>query len=360
MLSIIRSPCCGSELSIESVSQKQGDHIKSGSLSCQSCSTRYPIERYVPRLVPKENYSSSWGDLWMETAELTRDSSTGLTFYRDVLHGSYHEGDKAIEGTSPFGFAWPTDLSGQLVLEVGPGTGCCTEHLVKTGCELVVIDMSHAIDSFSEELHSHSNLNVIQADINNPVLKKSLFDRIWLFQVLQHTPSPAATLKTMFSLLKEGGEISFTSYGGSTLFNPWYYRFTKGLGTRFGWKLINLYVPIVVQFKFYLHQFFDYLGFSRLANLVDRVLGFADPRNIYRRVRLQGMEDYPVGAQYKNTGDHRILMQFVILNTYDAITPEYSLNADHQTIEKWTAEAGFEEINSWGTGGVRAKAKRPR
>jgi len=51
-------------------------------------------------------------------------------------------------------------------------------------------------------------------------------------------------------------------------------------------------------------------------------------------------------------------VKYVIVNTFDRITPEYTNSADHETIERWTREAGFTSVETWGRGGVRARAIR--
>ena len=45
-----------------------------------------------------------------------------------------------------------------------------------------------------------------------------------------------------------------------------------------------------------------------------------------------------------------------VVNTFDRITPEYTNSAGHETIEGWTRDAGFSSVETWGRGGVRARA----
>ena len=54
--------------------------------------------------------------------------------------------------------------------------------------------------------------------------------------------------------------------------------------------------------------------------------------------------------------DHDLLVRYVVVNTFDRITPEYTNSAGHETIEGWTREAGFSSVETWGRGGVRARA----
>ena len=350
VLEFLRCPGCEGRLNVAEGTEARGE-VRDGTLACSACRARYQVRRFVPRMAPAANYSDSWGKLWLQTGEILRDSFTGLPFHRNALHGTYDEGaDGLDDGRSPFGFGWPTDLGGERVLEVGPGTGNFTEHLARSGAELVSVDMSSAIDTLPEELITRSNVDVIQGDITTGILGPARFDRLWVFQVLQHTPSPPATLKELHGLLREGGELAFTSY--KTLYNPWYYRLTKRVPDHIAWRAIAWLVPRLLPLKYSLARRPRRITTRVALSLLEPV----DPRDIYVRTRRGGMRDYIHGALWERTGDHDLLVKYVVVNTFDRITPEYTNSADHETIERWTREAGFSSVVTWGRGGVRARA----
>ena len=352
LLELLRCPRCAGRMRLDGGDRRE-EEIETGVLSCEGCSARYPIRRYVPRLVPESNYSRSWGKLWRETGHLLRDSFTGVPFHENVLHGAYSEEPGSDDGRSPFGFGWPRDLAGERVLEVGPGTGNVTEHLVETGAEIVAVDMSDAIDTLPEELLRRPNLNVVQADINAPVLEPASFDRVWLFQVLQHTPSPPETLRGLRELLRDGGEIALTSYSGER-FRAWYYPFTKKLPDPLAWRVIGFLVPRLVPLKYRLMK-----RRKLPARLLAKLLEPIDPRNIYLQTLEGQAERYVHGALWRQTGDRDLLMKYVVINTFDRITPDYTNTATHETVERWLLDAaGFSSAETWGRGGVRAKATR--
>lgn len=329
--------------------------VETGELLCQGCSARYPVRRWVPRLVPESNYSESWGKLWRETGHLLRDSFTGIPFHENVLHGSYSEEPGNDDGRSPFGFAWPRDLGGRRVLEVGTGTGNITEHLVETGAEIVSVDMSDAIGTLPEELLRRPNLNVVQADINSAIFEPAAFDRIWLFQVLQHTPSPPDTLRRLRELLRDGGEIAFTSYGGER-FWAWYYPVTKRIPDRLAWRLISFLVPRLAPLKYRLMKG---RRIPILTALALKLLEPVDPRNIYFQSREGEADRYIHGTVWRRTGDEDLLLKYVVINTFDRITPDYTNPATHETVERWLLDsAGYSSAETWGRGGVRARAVR--
>ena len=350
VLDYLRCPDCGGRLGVSEAIEAHGE-VRDGALACSACPAGFRVQRYVPRMAPEANYSDSWGELWLQTGEILRDSFTSLPFHRNALHGSYDESANGLDdGRSPFGFGWPTDLSSERVLEVGPGTGNFTEHLARTEAQLVSVDMSGAIDTLPEELLTRPNVDVIQGDITTGLLGAARFDRLWLFQVLQHTPSPPETLKELRGLLREGGELAFTSY--LSPYDPWYYRLTKRMPDQIAWRVIAWLVPRLLPLKYSLRR--------RPPRITTRValalLEPVDPRDIYVRTRLGGMRDYIHGALWERTGDHDLLVQYAAVNTFDRITPEYTNSADHETIERWTRDAGFSDVVTWGRGGVRARA----
>jgi uncharacterized protein YbaR (Trm112 family)/ubiquinone/menaquinone biosynthesis C-methylase UbiE len=350
LLEILCCPECQGQFEVHNAVDKNGETVK-GILRCVKCTASFPVENYIPRFVDKSNYSSSWGKLWLETGAIVRDSFTGVPFYYNAIHGVYsQENDSWKDGHSPFGFAWPTDLTGETILEVGPGTGTCTEHLVNTGANLVCVEMSSAIDSFPEELLTRPNINVVQGDINDSILRDECFDRIWLFQVLQHTPSPLDTLVTMWRLLRMGGELAFTSYKGH--FNPWYYRFTKRIKDERAWKLTAYLVPKLVPVKYRLQK----ANIPVVSRVLVKLLQPVDPRNIYFNTIEGRADEYVHGYLWNRNHDKDLLMKYVILNTFDRITPTHTNSADHQTIEQWARDAGFSSVRIWGKRGVRAKA----
>lgn len=351
LLNIISCKCKGKFI-LKNCTEKHNE-IYSATLECSGCKAQFPIKNYIPRLIDDYNYSESWGVLWKETGAILRDSFTGTPWHYNAIHGKYSEA--AGENLSPFGFEWPTDMHGKKILEIGPGTGNCTEHLVNTGADVLCVDMSEAIDTFSEELLTKPNINVIQCDINKGFIPENYFDRIWLFQVLQHTPAPPETLKNIRKFLKPGGEIAFTSYSSS--FNPWYYRFTKKVNNQLSWNLISKWIPVLIPVKYRLQKFFCIIRLPVMAKVIRVLFGPIDPRDVYFRT-LEGLADnYVMGMMWKKTRDKELLMKYVIINTFDAITPEYTnCCKDEELMEEWLKDAKYSTYKIWGVTGLRVRA----
>jgi hypothetical protein len=176
-----------------------------------------------------------------------------------------------------------------------------------------------------------------------------------MFQVLQHTPSPPETLRRLRDLLRDDGEIAFTCYGGER-FNAWYYPVTKRIPDRLAWRLIEWVVPRLAPVKYRLMKA-PRRSLPRMLAL--KLLDPVDPRNIYFHSREGEADRYIHGAVWKRTGDDGLLLKYVAINTFDRITPDYTNPATHETVERWLLDsAGYSSAETWGRGGVRARAAR--
>lgn len=166
-------------------------------LACRDCARTYPVVREVPRFVSPENYASSFGFQWQLHARTQLDShnGTGISaqrFFRETR--------------------WPEDLTGQRVLEVGCGSGRFSEVVLATGASCFSIDYSLAVDACWANCGAHPRLHVFQADLFHLPFRRGLFDRIFCFGVLQHTPEPARAFASLLPYLKEGGSIAVDAY----------------------------------------------------------------------------------------------------------------------------------------------------
>ncbi len=345
LLEKIKSPISGEKFTIKHEVIKN-DEIYSGYLVCESTNENYPIINYIPRFISHQNYSDSWGELWRKTAETIRDSYTEETFYYDAIFGKYDESGKGKKGYSPFGFEWDKDLLNQNVLEIGGGVGVCLEHLMHTGANIISVDMSNAVDTLPEKILIHPKVNVIQADVLSGVMVENLYDKIWLFQVLQHTPYPSKTLKGVKPLLKKGGELSVTSY--HNVFYPWYQKITK----HFSFGVVYWMTKLLLPIKYYGQQV------PIIGRIIRKLLEPVDPRNIYFLAKKGLSKDYVYGKLYEKTSDEKMLLWHTVINTFDTITPTYTNGATNNVIEKWLQEAEYKNIKVWGENGARGKATR--
>ena len=125
-LDLLACPRCQSELELQASNQKS-DSVETGTLSCSSCRSRYDIVRSVPRFVPKQNYADGFGFQWTKHATTEFDSYSGAKISESRFFNETR---------------WPRDMRGQVILEVGCGSGRFSEQAQKTGATVVSFDYS--------------------------------------------------------------------------------------------------------------------------------------------------------------------------------------------------------------------------
>jgi SAM-dependent methyltransferase/uncharacterized protein YbaR (Trm112 family) len=101
----------------------------------------------------------------------------------------------------------------KLVLEVGIGIGGIADHIVRAhGCELVGIDLSHAVDSAYRHFGKNPFLHIVQASAFATPFKENTFDLVYSQGVLHHTFSTRAAFSRICRLPKKGGRLYIWVY----------------------------------------------------------------------------------------------------------------------------------------------------
>ena len=296
------------------------EETEGGDLRCQRCGQAYPILGYIPRFVPSENYTASFGFQWNTHRRTQLDSYTGIPISRSRLF--------QISG-------WPANMEGQLLLEAGSGAGRFTEVLLETGAAVFSFDYSTAVEANWANNRNSTNLHLFQADILNMPFCKGCFDKVICIGVIQHTPDPERAFKSLAGQVRVGGELLIDVYRKSLIpLIHWKYLLrplTKRMDKKTLYKIVSFMVPILLP----------------LTILLRRIAGRVG-------VRLMPIVEYShLGLPYE------INKQWSILDTFDMYAPAHDHPQSIATIERWYAEAGFENIVvRRGPNGVVAKGVR--
>ena len=98
------------------------------------------------------------------------------------------------------------------MLEVGSGAGRFTELLLGRCKLLVSLDLSDAVEANIKNCGGKEPYLLLQADINKSPLPSSFFDICICLGVLQHTPSPEATMRNLVAQFEPGGLLVIDHY----------------------------------------------------------------------------------------------------------------------------------------------------
>jgi 2-polyprenyl-3-methyl-5-hydroxy-6-metoxy-1,4-benzoquinol methylase len=174
-----------------------GEILEIAEQTCKSCQATYPVVRCIPRFVPGANYASGFGFQWTKRAKTQYDSYSGVKLSEK----------RFFEETG-----WPRDLSGQLMLEVGSGSGRFTEQAASTGAFVVSLDYSYAVEANYASNGARENVLIVQGDVYALPLRTGYFDKVFCFGMLQLTPDVHQAFLALPPMLKPNGELVVDVY----------------------------------------------------------------------------------------------------------------------------------------------------
>ena len=290
-------------------------------LRCPGCGTGYPVSAGIPRFVPAENYSKSFGLQWNRHRRTQLDSSVG----------------KPISETRLFqATGWPREMRGRRILEAGSGAGRFTEILCRTGAAVYSFDYSSAVDANALNNGSNANLRLFQGDLLAIPLPEAWFDHVLCLGVLQHTPDPKASFLNLARHVKPGGDIVIDVY-------------RRSLAARLQWKYL-------------LRPLTRAMDSVRLQKIVDKAVPLlVAPTRWLRRIagragaRLSPIVEY---SHLDLTPEQNL--QWALLDTFDMYAPAYDLPQSRAEVRRWFAEARFEKVEVFdGPNGIVGRGRRP-
>jgi len=108
------------------------------------------------------------------------------------------------------------DLRDRLVLEVGIGIGGIADYVARSQqCELVGVDLSHAVDGAWRQFGANPFFHVVQASAFAPPFADGQFEYVYTQGVLHHTYSTRAAFKRISTLPRVGGRLYVWVYSQS-------------------------------------------------------------------------------------------------------------------------------------------------
>lgn len=298
--------------------------IREGRLACSRCESSVPIVRSLPRFVAEESYAHSFGFQWNRFDRLQLDTAMNNDLSRDRFYKTT---------------SWPTQMSGQKILEAGCGMGRFTQLALETGADVYSFDLSIAVEAAYRNNAGAPRLRIFQASIYEIPLSKGYFDKIFCMGVLQHCPDVRAAFDSLVPYLKPGGEIVIDVYEKTDGFPPLKYiarPFLKHLSPESIYRLLRWTIPPAFEVKKALNAI-PAVG-PQLARLIPIGPLSHAPRLNYTEEQLKEVK---------------------ILSALDMLSPVYDQPQRMENVRTWLKEAGLTSIEmKRGYNGINAKGRR--
>lgn len=317
LLDVLACPQCGSALTCTATEMDGAGEVLEGRLNCANSAHQFPIEEAIPRFVPRENYAASFGYQWnlFKLEQLDSANGTKLSaarFYSET--------------------GWTKDwLHSKWILDAGCGAGRFLDVVSESEAEVVGLDISSAIDAARVNLAGRNNVHLVQASVYEPPFRQGVFDGCYCIGVVQHTPDPQQTMRTLPRVLHPGGRIAITAYERKpwTMLYPKYLlrSVTKRVGKQKLLSGIKGAMPVLFPLTNVLFR----------IPLAGRLFKFAIPIANYVHERsLTPQQRY----------------DWAILDTFDMLSPQYDQPRTQQEIEEALSAAGVVELKRLPNSGV--------
>lgn len=271
----------------------------------------YPIVREVPRICSSDNYTRNFGMQWNRFARIQIDREGG----------SQQSATRFFTETG-----WRAeDLAGLDVLEVGSGAGRFTRVVLEeTLANLWSVDYSSAVDAnlANNGALAPDRLHLFQASIYEMPFADGCFDKVFCLGVLQHTPDFAASVRALVQKAKLGGEIVVDFYP------------IKGFWTK-------------LHAKYLLRPLTRRMPHEKLLGLIerhaDRLIAVSRALD---KAGLGALNRFVPVCDIRGTLPRELtpeeLREWVVLDTFDAFSPEYDNPQRLATVAEMFRRSGAE------------------
>jgi len=219
----LADPIAGGALQLVPLEEK-GDEVESGYLLDPS-GAWYPVVKGIPVFVPnaiglypdffsrfKDRLPAFTGDL--EQVRNFRKRHGRIQDSFSYEWGRYHRFLLTYDSRYVFEpDLRPEDFAGKFILDAGCGYGRHMKVIADIPETMVVgIDLSLAVHKAREIMKNHKNVLILQADLHHPPLRPGIFDWVYSWGVLHHTPDTRRAFESLVKYCKVGGTISIKVY----------------------------------------------------------------------------------------------------------------------------------------------------
>ena len=193
-----------------------------GQLACDSCQSKFPIVRGIPRFGTPEKLD----------AEKAATAENFGWQWQHFVQGDELYADQFLGWIAP---VQPRFFQDKVVLEGGCGKGRHTQLAATWGAHDVIgVDLSEAVETAFAATRNLENAHIVQADIYHLPFAR-VFDYAFSVGVLHHLPDPRAGFRSLATKVKDGGYLSAWVYGAES--NEWITRFVDPLRKKFSSRM---------------------------------------------------------------------------------------------------------------------------
>lgn len=309
LLDLLVCPRCRADLTCAAATTEEDGEIVTGTLQCTGCGEPYPIEGGIPRFVPSENYASSFGYQWNRFKQEQIDSANGTK-----------QSERRVYSETGWTREW---LRGKWVLDAGCGAGRFLDVLADTEADVVGVDITNAVDAARANLGGRRNVHLVQASIYDLPFRDGAFDGCYCIGVIQHTPDPDRTVRSLPRVVKEGGRVAVTIYERQryTLLNTKYLirPLTRRMSRTALLATIRTTMPVLFPVTEVLYRI-PLLG--RVARFVIPVANYVEKADLDVRQRYQ----------------------WAVLDTFDMLAPAFDQPQREPDVRRALESSGVREI----------------
>lgn len=309
LVDVLRCPACRSRLQLHNEVMSE-DEVKTGELVCGDNGHTYLVHNFIPRFVNDDNYAKGFGYQWNIHARTQVDKFNGTSISSDRFYDGT-QWNKAL-------------LAGQVILEAGCGAGRFTQIMLDAGLEVFSLDYSNAVDACLDNHGLHPNLHLIQGNIYELPFEDAIFDRVFCFGVLQHTPDVRKSFGCLTAKLKPGGEIAIDLYPNTIKARMHYPRYVlrplaKRLPNHILYKIVEASVRVLLPLS---------IALKAIPFVGRYVYPLVPVANYWRELPL----------------DKAMLYDWSVIDTFDWLASWYDQPQKAATIERWFAEENLVNV----------------
>ena len=313
VVDILACPGCGNDQALDlDVTEEADDDVITGSLNCPSCKVTFPVTNGIPRFagVDADDFDN-FDFQWNKWSAIQIDRLSGHTLSEDRFLAD-----------SRWDREW---LKGKWILDAGCGAGRFADVAASLGANVVACDLSGAIDACRRTTIDHDGrVTCIQASIYDLPLRAGVFDAVYCFGVIQHTPDPARTITTLPRFLKDGGSLALNFYERDWRARVQLVKYALRAMTRRLSTRRNLAVSrALVAGLFPLTSFLSRIRVIRQINHFMPIAGYHPPSLTREQQRT-----------------------WTLLDTFDWYGPKYEIRQNHREVADLVANTGLTGVES--------------